>query len=74
MTKGVNLIFFKTSSSPYYGDFPAFVDSNLKILHVNSLRKQPTYRDDTTGPLYEMASEKGGQKFHTDDVSLSRSG
>lgn len=32
MAKGVNLMFFKTSSSPYYGDFPAFVDSNLKIL------------------------------------------
>lgn len=67
MTKGVNLIFFKTPSSPCYGDFLAFVDSNLKILkstqngkilQVNNLRKQPTFRDATTGPPCEMTSEK----------------
>ena len=83
MTKGVNLIFFKTPSSPCYGGFPAFVDSNLKILNwtqnkkilqVNNLKKQPTFRDATTGPPYEMTSEKRGQKFQSDDASLSRSG
>ena len=38
------------------------------------LRKQPTFCDATTGFPREMTSEKKVPKFHTDDVSLPRSG
>ena len=40
-----------------------------------SLRKELTFRDATTQWFpSEMTSEEGTQKFHTDDVSLLRSG
>ena len=40
-----------------------------------NLRKQPTFRDATTGPRPpQKASEKRSQKFDTDDASLPRSG
>ena len=41
----------------------------------SSLRKQPTFGDATTGSQTKlMMSEKQAQKFHTDDMSLPRSG
>ena len=45
----------------------------MKLVQCSS-RKQPTFRDATHWFPREMTSEKRAQKFHTDDVSPSRSG
>jgi len=46
-----------------------------KVSHVLRLRKQPTFRDSTTGFFsVEMTSEERAQKFHNGDLSLPRSG
>ena len=45
----------------------------FKFVRKTSLRKQPISRHHHWFPL-EMMSEENAQKFHTDDVSLTRSG
>ena len=40
----------------------------------DSLRKQPTFGDATTGFPRQMTSEKRAQKFHTYDASLPNLG
>ena len=52
--------------------------AHFPLSTTSSLRKQPTFRDATTGtpPPHprEMTSEKRPQKFHTDDALLPGSG
>ena len=45
----------------------------MKLCLRDQMRKQQTFCDTTTF-LHEMTSQKRAQKFHTDDVSLPRSG
>ena len=48
---------------------------NILFLRVGNLRKQPTFRGAVTACFpHERSSEKRAQKFHTDDVSVRRSG
>ena len=42
--------------------------------YIDSLKKQPTFCDSTTGFPHEMMPEKQVQKFHTNEASVPRSG
>ena len=51
-----------------------FVRITLQQRSFDSLSKQTTFRDSTTGFPRQMTSEKRAQKLHIDDASLPRSG